>query len=71
MFHFINGGKKGHEIQTLCFQNQKYRQMEQNRKPRDKSMHLWALIFEKEAKIYNGEKTVSSSGAGKTGQLRV
>ena len=30
-----------------------------------------ALIFEKEAKIYNGEKTVSSSGAGKTGQLRV
>ena len=30
------------------------------------------LIFDKEAKIYNGEKTVSStSGAGKTGQLHV
>ena len=30
------------------------------------------LIYEKEARIYNGEKTVSSiSGAGKTGQLHV
>ena len=30
------------------------------------------LIFEKEARIYNGEKTASSiSGAGKTGQLHV
>ena len=26
------------------------------------------LSFTKEAKIYNGEKIVSSSGAGKTGQ---
>jgi len=38
--------------------------VEQNRKPRDKSMHLT-----KEARIYNGEKTISlTSGAGKTGQ---
>ena len=30
------------------------------------------LIFEKEARTYNGEKTASSiSGAGKTGQLHV
>ena len=30
------------------------------------------LIFDKEARIYNGEKTASSiSGAGKTGQLHV
>ena len=30
------------------------------------------LIYDKEARIYNGEKTVSSiSGAGKTGQLHV
>ena len=30
------------------------------------------FIFEKEARIYNGEKTVSStSGVGKTGQLHV
>ena len=29
------------------------------------------LIFDKEAGIYNGEKTSSKSGAGKTGQLHV
>ena len=30
------------------------------------------LIYDKEERIYNGEKTVSSiSGAGKTGQLHV
>ena len=45
--------------------------MEQNRKPGDKSTHLWTtLSLTEEAKIYNGEKTISSaSGAGKTGQL--
>ena len=47
-------------------QRQKYRAMEQNRKSRDKSVHLWT----KEEKIYNVEYTVSStSGVGKTGQL--
>ena len=47
--------------------------MEQNRKPGDKSMHLkGTLSLTKEAKIYNGEKTVSSiSGAGQTTWLRV
>ena len=40
--------------------------MEQNRRPRDKSMHL---SMTKEARIYNEEKTVSlTSGSGKTGQ---
>ena len=29
------------DIQTVRAQRQKYRSMEQNRKPRDKSMHLW------------------------------
>ena len=48
----------------------KYRSMEQNRKPRDKSTHLWTPYFDKGARLYNGEKTVSSgSGGGKTGQL--
>ena len=47
-------------------QKQKYRSMEQDRKPRDKP----PLI--KEARVYHGEKTASSiSGAGKTGQLHV
>ena len=39
--------------------------MEQNRKPRDKPTHLWTSLT-KEARIYNGLKTISlTSGAGK------
>ena len=51
-------------------QRQKHGSMEQNRKPRDKSTHLWTpFFFLKEARIYNGEKTITlTSGAGKTGQ---
>ena len=48
---------------------QEYRSMEQNRNSRDKSMHLWTHYDYKEARIYNGEKTIFlTSGAGKTGQ---
>ena len=47
----------------------KYRSMEQNRKihaPMD------TLSLTKEARIYNGEKTISlTSGAGKTGQTLI
>ena len=44
--------------------------MEQNRKPRDKSMDTLSLT--KEARMYNGEKAISlTSGAGKTGQRLV
>ena len=50
-------------------QRHKYRSMEQNRKPRDKSTHLWTPYFDKEARLYNGEKTIClTSGAEKTGQ---
>ena len=43
--------------------------MEQNRKPRDKSAFMDTLSLTKEARIYNGEKTISlTSGSGKTGQ---
>jgi len=55
-------------------QNQKYRPMEQNRnKPTEiNPQTYWHLIFNKGARLYNGEKTVSSiSGAGKTGQLPI
>ena len=46
--------------------------MQQGRKPRDKPAPVVTLFLIKEARIYNGEKTVSSiSGAGKTGQLYV
>ena len=49
----------------ILAQRQKYRSMEPNRKPRDKSTHLWT----KEAIIYNAEKTISlTSGAEKTDQ---
>ena len=47
-------------------QRQKYRSREQNRKPR---MPMDTLSLTKEARIYNGVKTISlTSGAGKTGQ---
>ena len=49
-------------------QKQKYRSMEQNRKPRNKSMVN--LFMSKEARLYNGDETVFSiNGAEKTGQL--
>ena len=52
---------------------QKYRPMEQDRKPRNKPMHLWLPYFrQKEERIYSGAEITSSiNGAGKTGQLHV
>ena len=45
-------------------QKQKYRPMEQDRKPRNKPMHLFLT---KEVRIYNGAKRASSiNGAGET-----
>ena len=34
-----------HQDSMVLAQRQKYRSMEQNRKPRDKSMHLWTPYF--------------------------
>ena len=46
--------------------------MEQDRKPRNKPMHLGYLIFDKGGKNIQWGKTASSvNGAGKTGQLHV
>ena len=54
---------------VLLAQKQKYRSMEQERKPRNKPMHYGYLIFDKGC---SGAKTASSiNGAGKTGQLHV
>ena len=59
--------KASHQDSMVLAQRQKYRSMEQNKEPRDKSMDT--LFLTKEAKIYNGEKTISlTGGAGKTGQ---
>ena len=53
-------------------QKQKYRPMEQDRKPEINPCTYGYLIFDKEARLYNGAKTASSiNGAGKTGQLHV
>ena len=50
-------------------QKQKYRPMEQDRKP-EINLELWALYLTKKAKTYNGAKIVSSiSSAGKTEKL--
>ena len=58
-----------HQDSMVLAKRQKYRSMEQNRKPRDKSTHMDTLALTKEARIYNGVKTISlTSGAGKTGQ---
>ena len=62
-------------INTVWYwhKKQKYRPMEQDRKPRNKHLHLWTPCFlTKAGRIYNGAKTTSSiSSAGKTGQLHV
>ena len=54
-------------------QKQKYRPTKQDRKPRNKPMHLWVPYFWQKRKEYAvGAKTASSiNGAGETGQLRV
>ena len=51
---------------------QKYKPMEQDRKPRNKPMQYGYLIFDRRGKnIQWGKDTSSVSGARKTGQLHV
>ena len=58
-----------HQDSMVLAQKQKYWSMEQNRKPRDESMHQWTpYLLKKEVRIYNGENTSLKCGAGKTGQ---
>ena len=60
--------KASNQDSMVLARRQKCRPMEQNRKPRDKSRHLWTPLTKK-AKIYNGEKMISlTSGTGKTVQ---
>ena len=50
-------------------QRQKYRPMEQYRKPREKSTYLWTTYLRQRWQGNNGKNTTSlTSGAGKTGQ---
>ena len=59
-----------HQDSMILAQRQKYRLMEQNRKPRDKNhIPTDTLSSTKEARIHNGKKTTSlTSSAGETGQ---
>ena len=58
-----------HQDNMVLAWRQKYRSMEQNREPRRIHAPMDNLSLTKEAKIYNGLKTISlTSGAGKTGQ---
>ena len=41
-----------HQDSMVLAQRQKYRSMEQNRKPRDKSMHLWTPYFRQRGQEY-------------------
>ena len=75
----LGGGKFQEEgdiwmkvLGMVLAQKQKYRSMEQDRKPRDKTRHLWAPYLWQRKQENTMEKTVSSvSGAGKTEQLHV
>ena len=61
-----------HQDSMVLAQKQKYRPMEQDRKPRYKPMHLWVPYFQQRRQEYTMVKTASSiNGAGKTGQLHV
>ena len=45
-----------HQDSVVLAQRQKYRSMEQNRKPRDESMHLWTLYLWQRRQEYMMEK---------------
>ena len=48
-----------HQDNMVLAQRQKYRSMEQNRKPRDKSMHLWTPYLWQRRQEYTMEKRQS------------
>ena len=61
-----------HQDSMVLVQRQKYRSMEQNRKPRDKSMHLWTPYLWKRRQEYTWIKdNLFSKLCWKTGQPHV
>ena len=48
-----------HQDSTVLAQRQKYRSVEQNRKPRDKSTHLWTPYLQQRRQEYTMEKRQS------------
>ena len=61
-----------HQDSMALAQKQRYRPMEQDRKPRENPWTYGTLFLTKEARIYIRTKTASSiNGGGKTGELHV
>ena len=48
-----------HQDSKVLARRQKYRSMEQKRKPRDKSTHLWAPYLQQRRQVYTMEKRQS------------
>ena len=59
--YLTSGSTKSHSYQDsmVLAQRQKYRSMEQNRKPRDESMHLWTPYLQQRRQEYTMEKRQS------------
>ena len=63
---------QSHQDSIVLGQKQKYRPMEQDRKPRNKSMHLWVPYIWQRRQEYTMAKTTSSiNRSGKTRQLHI
>ena len=68
--HIEKRWQDSHQDSMVLAQKQKYRSMEQNRKPRDKFTYLRTPYLQQSRQEYTMEKKTTSltSGAGKTGQ---
>ena len=71
-FIFNSPGYSDEYFVPVLAQRQKYRSMEQNRRPRDKSTHIWTPYLWQRRQEYTLKNKVSSTNSsGKIGQLNV
>jgi len=62
--------KRSNQDSILLAQKQKYRSMEQDKKPINKLMHLWIPYYKGGKNIQRGKGSLFINGAGKTRQLQ-